>query len=229
LGRIREQELYASAKVLGLQEVKFLDYLDGELDQADPIEAIGKIVSHLRRVRPHVVVTFDPNGAYGHPDHIAISQLTTAAIVAAADSTHNGLATGVPHRVSKLYYRSFRAAEAAAYQAAFGDLMMRVGGEERRFVAWPDWAITTRVDTSAYWSQVWEAVACHRSQLPGYQVLRTLPEEHHQNLWSIQTYYRAYSLVNTGREVEPDLFVGIREAADTSKELSETIDTSGKW
>ena len=60
LGRIREAELLDAAKVLGLQEVTFLDYVDGDLDQADPVEAINKIVGHLRRVRPHVVATFDP-------------------------------------------------------------------------------------------------------------------------------------------------------------------------
>lgn len=212
LGQIRAKELAEAARVLGLREVAYLDYLDGSLDQANPTEAIGRIVSHLRRIQPQVVVTFDPNGAYGHPDHIAISQYTTAAVMAAADSTYHGLGTGLPHRVSKLYYRSFRAAEAAAYQAAFGDLVMRIDGQERRMIAWPNWAISTRIDTSAYWAQVWQAVACHRSQLPGYQALRDLPEEHHQNLWSTQTYYRAFSLVNGGREVERDLFAGLREA-----------------
>ena len=47
----------------------------------------GASSTHLRRFRPDVVVTFGPDGAYGHPDHIAISQFTTAAIVAAADAS----------------------------------------------------------------------------------------------------------------------------------------------
>src|SRR5262245_48764454 len=72
LGRIREAELQAAANVLKLCEIRFLDYIDGDLDKADPREAVAKIVGHLRRVRPDVVLTFDPNGAYGHPDHIAI-------------------------------------------------------------------------------------------------------------------------------------------------------------
>src|SRR5262245_45932960 len=82
LGKIREAELFAAARVLGLREVSFLDYVDGDLDQANPKEAIGKIASHVRRLQPQVVLTFDPYGAYGHPDHIAISQLTAGALVA---------------------------------------------------------------------------------------------------------------------------------------------------
>src|SRR6187401_166300 len=74
LGRTREAELRAAAAELGLREVSFLDYIDGDLDQADPAEAVGRIGAVLRRVRPHVVITFGPDGAYGHPDHIAICQ-----------------------------------------------------------------------------------------------------------------------------------------------------------
>ena len=85
LGRIRERELRAAAAVLGIREVSLLDYHDSDLDRADPREAVERIAAALRRVRPHVVITFGPDGAYGHPDHIAISQFTTAAIVAAAD------------------------------------------------------------------------------------------------------------------------------------------------
>ena len=72
VGQTREAELRAAARELGVQEVSLLDYLDGELDRVDAAEASEKIASHIRRVRPHVVVTFDPFGAYGHPDHIAI-------------------------------------------------------------------------------------------------------------------------------------------------------------
>src|SRR5262245_19831855 len=71
VGKAREAELLAAAKELGVREVSFLDYVDGFLDRADPIEAIGRIVGHLRRVKPQVVITFGPDGAYGHPDHIA--------------------------------------------------------------------------------------------------------------------------------------------------------------
>jgi LmbE family N-acetylglucosaminyl deacetylase len=79
----------------------------------------------MRRVRPDVVVTFGPDGAYGHPDHIAISQFTTAAIIAAADpsSRCDGSEALQPHAVSKLYYIAWTKSTWAAYQAAFRTLV----------------------------------------------------------------------------------------------------------
>jgi LmbE family N-acetylglucosaminyl deacetylase len=81
LARIREAELRCAAEQLGIHEVSFLDYIDGDVDQADPTEIISKLVAHIRRLKPQVVVTFAPDGAYGHPDHIALSQFTNGALV----------------------------------------------------------------------------------------------------------------------------------------------------
>lgn len=210
LGRIREAELRAAADVLGLQEVTFLDYLDGELERVNPAQAIGRIVSHIRRVRPQVILTFDPYGSYGHPDHIAISQLTTAAVVAAADPTYSVNGVSKPYRVSKLYYLAATVETLSVYQAAFGELVMVVNGVERRAVGWPAWAITTQIDSSAYQKQVWQAVTCHQSQLRGLQSLIDLPREQGQQLFKTTTFYRAYSLVNSrGQELENDLFEGL--------------------
>jgi LmbE family N-acetylglucosaminyl deacetylase len=86
MGEIREAELRAAADVLGVRHVRFLGYLDGELDRADPREAVCRVAGIIRELRPHVVVTFDPYGGYGHPDHIAVSQLATAAVVRAASA-----------------------------------------------------------------------------------------------------------------------------------------------
>ncbi len=213
LGRMREGELRAAAEMLGIKEVAFLDYRDGELDQADAIEVTAKIVAHVRRLRPQVVITFDPEGAYGHPDHMAICQLATGAIVAAADPQYVVTPDLPPQRVSKLYHMAWNKDTFAAYQAAFGELVMHIDGEERRAHGWEDWAITTRIDTSAYWRRVWEAVSCHRTQLPAYQALLDLPEEHHKKMWGTQAYYRAFSLVNTRGRLETDLFEGLRGGA----------------
>jgi LmbE family N-acetylglucosaminyl deacetylase len=214
LGRIREQELYGAARVLGLKDVILLDYVDGELEQADPTEIIGQLVTHIRRIRPQVVVTFDPNGLYGHPDHIAISQFASAAVLAAADLHYPSPLSHQIHRIDKLYYMVMEAGEAKAYQDAFGDLAMTIDGVERRPVPWKYWAVTTHIDTTEYWPQVWEAISKHCSQLPGYQALKKLSEQNHRNLWGAQRFYRALSVVNGGREQENDLFAGIRLKED---------------
>ena len=211
VGRTREAELRAAAEELGLREVCFLDYPDGALDGVDAAEAIARIAGHLRRVRPQVVVTFGPEGAYGHTDHIAISQFTTAAVVAAADpSWHLAGGPAEPHRVSKLYFIAWSAAKWAAYQAALKRLVVTVDGEERHVAPWPDWAITTVLDTSRVWPAVWRAVSCHKTQMATYQRLATLADEHQRALWGTQEFYRAFSSVNGGRARETDLFEGLR-------------------
>jgi LmbE family N-acetylglucosaminyl deacetylase len=211
VGRAREAELLAAAKELGIREVSFLDYLDGALDQVPTAEAVRKIAGHLRRARPHVVLTFGPEGAYGHPDHIAIGQLTTAAIVCAADPAFVSLpAIDAPHRVSKLYYIAWSAKKWAAYQAALRKLVSKVDGVERQAAPWADWAITTVLDTSRVWPTVWRAVSCHKTQVSIYGRLGELSEEHQSYLWGTQEYYRVFSSVNGGRARESDLFEGLR-------------------
>jgi len=208
VGRLREAELRAAAAALGVRDVQVLGYPDQQLDQAHPVEAIARIAVHLRRTRPQVVLTFAPDGAYGHPDHIAVSQLTTAAVVAAADACADG--TLAPHAVSKLYYMAWSAATWDAYQAAFKTLVSRVDGVERRANVWPDWAITTRIDTRAYWPTVWRAVQCHQTQIASYARLAELPAPQHEALWGRQEFYRALSLVSGGRALETDVFAGLR-------------------
>ena len=214
LGKIREGELREAAKVLGLREVNILDYRDAELDKADQAVLIRQLVGHIRRIRPDVIVTFDHNGVYGHPDHIAATQAATAAAVAAAAGNYSepdGLAS---RAVSKLYYFAWTAEVQEAYEKAFGELVMTIDGVERRAVTWPHWTISTWVDTSAHWETVWEtvweAIRCHRSQLPGYQKLLDLPDEYHQTLWGRLTFHRVFSLVPTS-DKEDDLFDGLRD------------------
>jgi len=204
LGRLREAELRAAARVLGIREVSLLDYPDGALDSVQPEHAIGRIVSHIRRVRPDIVITFGPEGAYGHPDHIAISQFTTAAVVEAARG---------PHQVAKLYYVVWTAAKWDSYQTALKKLVSRVDGVERQATPWPDWAVTTALDTAAHWPTAWRAISCHESQMSVYQNLSSLSAEQHRALWGTQEFYRAFSRVNGGRRVETDLFEGLRAHA----------------
>ena len=112
--------------------------------------------------------------------------------------------------MSKLYYLAWPASTWAAYQSAVRTLSSTVDGLERRATPWPDWAITTTIDTSEAWSTVWRAVSCHESQLTAYEHLKDLSPEHHRMLWGRQSFYRAFSTVNGGRARETDLFEGLR-------------------
>ncbi len=213
LAKIREAELRSAARELGVKDLILLGYRDGALDQVDPREAVSRIAECIRAARPQVVLTFAQDGAYGHPDHIAISQLTGAAIVAAADARFEFAGDSPshePHSVSKLYYIAWNAAAWDAYQAAFKKLVSVVDGVERQALPWPDWAITTAIDTSAYWETVWSAVSCHDSQIAAYEQLKSLSPEYHEALWGKQTFYRVLSTVNGGRARETDLFEGLR-------------------
>lgn len=201
VGTTREAELRAAANELGLREVVLLGYPDGALNTVDAAVAQDAIAGHLRRIRPHVVITFGPEGAYGHPDHIAISQLTTAAVVRAADREF---------AVAKLYYIAWSAQMWTAYQSALKKLTSTVDGIERQVVPTPDWGITTRIDTSSVWPTVWRALQCHQTQMGVYKNLGGLPASHHRALWGVQEFYRAFSLVNGGRRCETDLFEGLR-------------------
>lgn len=208
VARIREAELQCAAEHVGLNEVRFLNYIDGDVDQASPAQIIPEIALHIRRIRPHVVVTFSSDGIYGHPDHIALSQFTNAALVLAADSSAD--LEGLPHRVSKLYYMVDSLENVSDANEAFGGISMDVDGVTRHHLGWSDWQITTRLDNREYAGQVRAAIHCHKSQLPGYGPILEWTETEIAKFFGTGYFYRAYSLVNGGRIVENDLFEGLR-------------------
>ena len=210
LGRIREAELRAAARELGVRKVRLLDYVDGELDKAEPEEASERIAAYIREVRPDVVITFGPEGLYGHPDHIAISQLTTAAVLRAASPAWESDFPR-PHRVSKLYYLAWSERALDAFEAAYKKVTSTVDGLVRGATPWRDWTITTSIDARPWWRVVWRAVRCHTSQVDAFNRLGQSPERVHESVWGSQEYYRAFSLVNGGREPETDLFAGLRD------------------
>ena len=210
VGRTREKELREAAKILGIKEIFFLDYLDADLDKADTNEVLKKIVPIIRKLKPQVVASFGPDGGYGHPDHVAISQLSGASIVSAANLNFSGSESLAPHGVSKFYYMTWNKDIWEAYQSAFKKLVSNVDGYERQANPWPDWAITTEIDASAYWETVWKAICCHQTQMEIYGELENLPEKTHKILWGSQQFYRVFSTVNGGRTKENDLFAGLR-------------------
>lgn len=79
LGQVREQELRTACAMLGVRHVACLDYMDGQLAAADRDALVASVVDVMREFRPTIVITFGEDGAYGHPDHVAISAATTHA------------------------------------------------------------------------------------------------------------------------------------------------------
>ena len=210
VAKIREAELTCAAEHLGLHEVKFLDYIDGDVDQANHQEIIGKIVNHIRRIQPQVVVSFSPDGNYGHPDHIALSQFTSGALVLAASQEYIDTDVQTSHAVSKFYYMVDSAEVVRISAEAFGGISMNVDGVTRQHVGWEDWQITTRLDNTRYMDAVQKAIKCHTSQLPGYGPISEWALDELTKVFGVGNFYRAYSLVNGGRKVETDLFEGLR-------------------
>ena len=210
LGQLREKELTAAVNELGMKELYFLDYIDGEVDHANHEEAIGKIVTHIRRIQPQVIVTFPPDGNYGHPDHIAIGQFTSAAVVCAAAAGFQDSENLPTHCVSKLYYMVDSENFLNLIAPFMDDLTFPVGDQIRSEVAWKAWMITTRIEMSEYCHAAWRAIQCHQSQLSTLGALAEMHEAAASAVLAMQgTFYRAFSLVNSGRKLETDLFEGI--------------------
>jgi len=80
LGAVREQELRDACARLGVQHVRCLDHVDGTLSSVDRLTLAGEVARIVAEFAPQVIVTFGFDGLYGHPDHIAISEATTAAV-----------------------------------------------------------------------------------------------------------------------------------------------------
>jgi LmbE family N-acetylglucosaminyl deacetylase len=211
LGQIRTQELQNAVKELGMKELHFLNYIDGDVDQADNNEAISKIVTHIRKIKPQVVVTFPPDGNYGHPDHIAIGQYTNAAVLCAADSNYQDPDILSAHRVFKLYYMVDGEDFINLVAPFMGDMTFPVDDQIRGEVTWKNWIITTRIEMAEHCHAAWRAIQCHQSQLPTIGALAEIHEDAATAVLAMQgTFYRAFSLVNGGRKVETDLFEGLR-------------------
>jgi LmbE family N-acetylglucosaminyl deacetylase len=99
----RERELRDAARIIGFDALHILDYRDRELADAKPDEIRQALVELIRRERPTIVGTFDPNGFNLHPDHIAISRFTADAIAAAADPRWYP-SSGAPHTVARVVW-----------------------------------------------------------------------------------------------------------------------------
>ena len=189
LPRVREAELREAARAAGFTDLVQLDYVDQQLPQVDGDEIRKALVARLRQLRPQVVVTFDPEGANRHPDHLAISRFTSDAIAAAADPRwYPG--DGEPHAVSRLLWTP----RVMPWEVAAPDLAHRPGVD---FV----------LDTSRWWRQRAEALRAHSTQRAGIAKL-FLNRRDLQQILSVEVFRQAWGPALRSRPAI-DVFEGI--------------------
>lgn len=226
VAELRLAELDAASKILGFKHVYKLGYKDSGMmgspenddpeslwyaGQHKPAEVVRCVVEAIRETRPHVIITFNKYGGYGHPDHIAIQRATTEAFQKAGDSQY---ATGhEAWQPQKLYYSSV-----ARWPVRYGIWRTRMRRQNPRQLgrnkdidivkilenAEP---VHTRIDIRR-WFDAWDAAgAVHVSQLGGGTW--RIPKRLRPYLTPYQMFTRIHPPPSRNRIDEQDLFVGV--------------------
>lgn len=187
LAQIREEEERASLAALGFADapIHFLRYPDGAVKEVPREELVGKIGEILRQTRPHIVVTFGPEGVTKHDDHVTVDQAATEAFhVARADAAEEGtfrrlFYNAIPQSVMKGFWQVLRARG------------IEVGDPDGPFTprGVPDESITVRVDCRSVVKRKIDAIRAHRTQ----QVeLEYLPEDLQPEILGDECFVQAW-------------------------------------
>ncbi|CAL9636065.1 Mycothiol S-conjugate amidase [Actinosynnema sp. ALI-1.44] len=228
MGEVRRAEMARAAEILGVQH-RWLGFVDSGLPEGDPLpplpegcfaltpleESVPPLVAVIREFRPHVIVTYDENGGYPHPDHIRCHEVSVAAWDAAGDPDMYPEA-GEPWQPLKLYYsHGFSRAKLLAFHEALIEQ-----GQESPYAEWlagwgadkPDVIerVTTRVECAEYFPVRDEALKAHATQIDPDSRWFAVPLEMQRAVWPTEEYELARSLVDSTLP-EDDLFAGVRE------------------
>lgn len=220
----RDAELDCASEKLGFKTVYKFGYSDSGmmgtpdnahpdcLWQADEDVVTAKIVEVMRAVQPQVVLTFDPYGAYGHPDHIYMHRATTRAFHAASDPAQFP-ETGPAFQPQKLYYTNI-SRSMVRLGIWIQRLMLRnprkLGvNQDIDMIAIlshiPD--AHARIDVGDYFD-VWDAAsACHASQGGGSGLM--IPKWLRRLTFRHQTFTRVVPAPDPNAPLETDLFAGV--------------------
>ncbi|HEX6537594.1 MAG TPA: PIG-L family deacetylase [Candidatus Dormibacteraeota bacterium] len=222
LAEIRQEELRTATGILGVNEVHFLGYGDSGMAGADTNQApdafwmasldevAGRLVEHIRRFKPHVVVTYDANGAYGHPDHIQAHRATLLAV----EASHAPVYTdrGEPWLVQKLYYTAFPMFALKRWVQVSKELGLDppFGIEDPEMLPFvtKDNLVNTAIDIRSTLLRRREALRAHRSQISEDWPMLNIPEEIALQHTAVEYFQLVFS---RGGDVAPetDLFDGI--------------------
>ena len=228
LGEVREAELRAAADLIGIQELIFLGYRDSGMagtpenghprsfNQANPQVATGQLVGLIRRIRPDVVITFDPSGGYGHPDHIATNRYTEAAYDLAGDPDAYP-ETGPAFRPQRLFYTVFPRSVLREMFQQMKAAGMDVSAFEGFEVEEPD-PLADRlshvIDVTAQHEAKMAAIGCHKTQFGPEHPLRKLPGDFFGESMKREYYVQARPAAPRPPADSPadDLFAGLSPA-----------------
>jgi N-acetyl-1-D-myo-inositol-2-amino-2-deoxy-alpha-D-glucopyranoside deacetylase len=230
LGQHRIGELATAMEALGVTDSRFLGgpgrYRDSGMMglatndrpdafwQADVDEAAGHLVAVIRETRPQVLVTYDENGGYGHPDHIQAHRVAMRAVDLAADP---GFGDGVPWQVSKVYWcavplswwrQSLRSLRESGDTTTFEGL----DPEGELPFGTPDELVTTVIDAPEHVEGKLAAMRAHATQItvdgPFFALSNNLGNE----VWSREAYQLVRSTAGaqpSPEDPETDLFAGL--------------------
>jgi LmbE family N-acetylglucosaminyl deacetylase len=212
VAQLRLAELRQSAKILGVTHLELLGYHDSGMpdweykDRPDafcnvPLDVVGgRIAGLIAQYQPQVVISYDPDGMYQHPDHVHAARAAAAAVAQA----------GTP---AKLYQTAMRPSNWRKIWAALRELGMEVPDreitpEQERQAAAAEAAITTSVDIRPVMERKREALFAHASQIQESWFSK-IPPEIAEEAFGYETFVRVRD--TTGAPVpETDLFAGLR-------------------
>ena len=229
---IRRAEMAAARDILGVRQ-QFLGFVDSGLPEGDPppplpdgcfalqpLEVAARpLVRAVREFRPHVILTYDENGGYPHPDHIMTHKVSVEAFEAAADpDRYEGC--GEPWQPLKLYYfvtfhrDKFTALHekmvSRGLDSVYEERLKAWADEEDEEPAGPGHEITTYVPCADYFEIRDQALIAHATQVDPNGGWFACPVEIQREAWPTEDYHLARSVVDTGKP-EDDLFAGVRE------------------
>ena len=224
---VRREEMARAAKILGIQH-RWLGFKDSGLPEGDPKpplpegcfalvpleESVPSLVEAIRDFRPHVVVTYDENGGYPHPDHIRTHEISMAALDAAADPAFDP-SLGSAWEVQKVYYgHGFSRAKLSAFHEA-----MEARGLESPYTEWlANWdanrpdvmdRVTTQVECAEYFEIRDEALKAHATQIDPTSRWFAIPQDLQREVWPTEEYELVRSQVDSTLP-ENDLFAGVK-------------------
>jgi LmbE family N-acetylglucosaminyl deacetylase len=212
LPTVREHELRCACEIYGIHPPRFLDYVDGQMTIVHQGQAVGKLVRLIREIKPHVIITFGPDGIYGHYDHIAIHRWATIAAYLAADpDCFPDPEICDPHVVSKVYHRALTEEQVAGMAEDGRPAAVTMNGVPFFFVGRSSKEITTIIDVSEHVQAKLDGIRCHATQLGPHNRFADTPDEVMDDTWFHQEcYVLAHSTVSWPQDTETDLFAGLQ-------------------